>query len=47
MRIVLKRIKRCKKDTEKLKELMQELGKNKGLPPEYQDHKLSGEWRGK
>jgi mRNA interferase YafQ len=43
----VKQIKRRKKDTEKLKELMQELGKNKGLTPEYKDHKLSGNWRGR
>lgn len=43
----LKKIRRRKKDTEELRTVMLELGKNRGLDPKYQDHKLGGKWKGR
>ncbi|MCK4760597.1 MAG: type II toxin-antitoxin system YafQ family toxin [Candidatus Aminicenantes bacterium] len=43
----LKRVKRRKKDTGKLKAVMLELGRDMGLDPQYQDHKLGGRWAGR
>lgn len=43
----LKKIKNRKKDTNKLRAVMLELGENKGLDPKYNDHKLSGNWEGR
>ncbi len=41
-----KRIKKQKKDLDRLKSVIEKLALGEKLEPEYRDHRLSGNWKG-